>query len=131
MEFSGQYLTYEEYKGLGGTLSQMSFNILEFEARKTIDKYTFGRLKQLENQIQEVKLCVYDLIKLNECYDVQINNPKSKGVASESTDGYSISYKDTTKETIETRNNETLDIISNYLSDCQLDDGTPYLYRGA
>ena len=37
MEFSGQYLTYLEYKALGGTLDQTPFNILEFEARRQID----------------------------------------------------------------------------------------------
>ena len=64
MEFNGQYLTYEEYRYLGGTLPLMSFNLLELEARKEIDKYTFGRLTELETQKQEVKTCVYNLISL-------------------------------------------------------------------
>ena len=38
MEFSGQYLNYEEYKSLGGTLDIMPFNILEFESRKELMK---------------------------------------------------------------------------------------------
>ena len=42
MEFEGQYLTYEDYKALGGTLNdQMPFNLLEFESRKQIDKRRF------------------------------------------------------------------------------------------
>ena len=45
MEFEGQYLTYEDYKGLGGTLDLMPFNLLEFEARKKIDINTKNRLK--------------------------------------------------------------------------------------
>ena len=44
MEFKGQYLTYQEYKALGGTLDEMPFNLLEFNARKKIDERTFGRL---------------------------------------------------------------------------------------
>ena len=31
MEFNNQYLSYEEYKTLGGTLGEMPFNILEFK----------------------------------------------------------------------------------------------------
>ena len=44
MEFEGQYLTYNEYKALGGRLDQTPFNILEFEARRKIDERTFERL---------------------------------------------------------------------------------------
>lgn len=128
MEFEGQYLKYEEYKGLGGTLDLVPFNILEFEARKVIDKYTFGRLKELESQSQEVKLCIYDLINTIKSYaDLEGLN---KAVASENTDGYSISYRTTSKETTETKNSELEDIISTYLSACKLENGIPYLYRG-
>ena len=42
MEFSNQYLTYQEYLELGGSLEETPFNILELEAQKNIDKYTFG-----------------------------------------------------------------------------------------
>ena len=59
MEFTKQYLTYEEYQELGGTLEETPFNILELEAQKNIDKYTFDRLKDLEEQINEVKICEY------------------------------------------------------------------------
>ena len=45
MEFEGQYLTYEEYIDLGGTLDLMPFNLLEFEARRKIDIRTQSRLK--------------------------------------------------------------------------------------
>ena len=39
MEFNGQYLTYTEYKQLGGTIPiELPFNLLEFNARKCIDK---------------------------------------------------------------------------------------------
>ena len=47
MEFSEQYLNYEEYKSLGGTLDIMPFNILEFESRKRIDERTQNRLKNI------------------------------------------------------------------------------------
>ena len=90
MEFSGQYLKYSEYQTLGGTLDEMPFNVLEFEARQNVDKYTFGRLKDLEEQTQEVKMCVYKLIEMINSYNEYESH--NKGVASESTDGYSVSY---------------------------------------
>lgn len=122
MEFKGQYLTYDEYKALGGLLDQTPFNLLEFEARKEVDKYTFNRLANLETQNQEVKLCIYALIE-------QINSNKANlnGIASESTDGYSISY--TSQNNAET-SQKTRNIIDTYLINCKLADGTPYLYRG-
>lgn len=122
MEFKGQYLTYDEYKAMGGLLDQTPFNLLEFEARKEVDKYTFNRLVNLETQNQEVKLCIYALIE-------QINSNKANlnGVASESTDGYSISYTSQNNSEI---SQKTRNIIETYLINCKLSDGTPYLYRG-
>lgn len=122
MEFEGQYLTYNEYKAMGGLLDQTPFNLLEFEARKEVDKYTFNRLVNLETQNQEVKLCIYALIE-------QINSNKANlnGVASESTDGYSISYTSQNNSEI---SQKTRNIIETYLINCKLSDGTPYLYRG-
>ena len=122
MEFEGQYLTYNEYKAMGGLLDQTPFNLLEFEARKEVDKYTFNRLVNLEIQNQDVKLCIYALIE-------QINSNKANlnGVASESTDGYSISYTSQNNSEI---SQKTQNIIETYLINCKLSDGTPYLYRG-
>ena len=122
MEFKGQYLTYDEYKALGGLLDQTPFNLLEFEARKEIDKYTFNRLVNLETQKQEVKLCIYNLIN-----QISYNQANLNGIASESIDGYSISY--TSQNTSEI-SQKTRNIIETYLINCKLSDGTPYLYRG-
>lgn len=122
MEFTGQYLTYDEYKALGGNLDQTPFNLLEFEARKEIDKYTFNRLVNLETQKQEVKLCIYNLIN-----QISSNQANLNGIASESTDGYSISYTSQNNAEI---SQKTQNIIDTYLINCKLADGTPYLYRG-
>lgn len=129
MTISGQYLTYSEYTALGGTLSEPSFNLLEFEARQIIDKYTFGRLKELITQNQEVKLCVYKLIGIVNAYTT-LDNQKH-GIASETIDGYSISYSSMDTAFIEAKNTELGNVVRDYLVDCKLDDGTPYLYCGA
>ena len=118
MEYSGQYLTYEEYLALGGTLDLTPFNVLEFEARRQIDIRTFNRLKDSEDIPQEVKLCEYKLIDSLNSYAVANESVSSKGnLASESTDGYSVTYisYDKVGEVIKSKSAELEDIIRTYL----------------
>lgn len=61
MEFNEQYLTYEEYRELGGTLDIMPFNLLELEARTNINRETQNRLS--DNIPMEVKVCVFRLVE--------------------------------------------------------------------
>ena len=91
MEFSEQYLTYDEYKAIGGTLDQTPFNLLEFEARKKIDERTQGRLKNVVEIPQEVKICMFALINSISSYSSCVNS-NNKNIASENIDGYSVSY---------------------------------------
>ena len=120
MEFSGHYLNYEDYRSLGGTLDLASFNLLEFEARRKIDIETHDRLKDLNyNDIPlEVKMCEYNIISRIYNYSVSMNETVAKGnVASENTDGYSISYVGASQisEIIKSKTNEINDIIRTYL----------------
>ena len=118
MTFESQYLTYNEYRELGGTLSQTPFNLLEFEARKKIDVRTFNRLKKSEEIPQEVKLCEYKLINSIENYIISMSDIANNGnVASENTDGYSVSYitADRVSEVIKSKDSALDDIIRNYL----------------
>ena len=117
MTFEGQYLTYAEYQALGGSaIGDMPFNLLEFEARRQIDIRTFNRLKELEEQPQEVKLCVYNLINGIQSFS-QAEQSISGNIASENTDGYSISYltADRISEIVKSKNNEIDNIIRTYL----------------
>lgn len=127
MAISGQYLTYAEYKALGGTLDQNSFSLLEYNARMRIDERTFGRLKKLETQPEEVKMCDFNLINTLNSYSSYTEN--SKNISSESTDGYSISYKSASKDITEAMEKEVEDIINAYLCNV-LVDNIPVLFRG-
>ena len=116
MIFEGQYLTYTEYQGLGGSaIGEMPFNVFFFEARKRIDTKTFNRLKNVSSLPQEVKMCVYNLINSIMSYvnDGSIN----KNIASENTDGYSVSYVSAGQlsELLKSKNEELDDIINTYL----------------
>jgi len=118
MEFNGQYLTYEEYKALGGTLDLTPFNLLEFESRRRIDSRTFNRLKGIEsNDIpQEVKICEFKMINSASTYDEKLSN-MSGTIASESIDGYSVNYITGSEltETIKAKSKELDDIIKDNL----------------
>ena len=61
-------------------------------------------------------------------YNSYSNHDKS--VASENTDGYSITYAQATENVSKAKINEIKDIIKTYLAECKLADGTPYLYAG-
>lgn len=118
MEFSGQYLTYEEYRALGGTLDLMSFNVLEYEVRRKIDIRTQDRLKNLDIIPQEVKMCENRMINSVESYINSINSIDSNnGKTSVSTDGYSESYATPMqiKDIIVSKQVELDDIMRSYL----------------
>ena len=120
MEFEGQYLTYEEYRGLGGTLDLMPFNLLEFEARRKIDIKTFNRLKNINSEDipQEVKMCEYALINgINEFASATSNVTSNGNIASENTDGYSVSYITATQisDIVKSKSAELDDIVRTYL----------------
>lgn len=132
MEFSGQYLTYEEYKGLGGTLSEMPFNLLEFETRKRIDNRTQNRIKNMSSKPEEVKLCVNAMINTLEQYVIDNSKGINKNVASESIDGYSVSYitGSQVQEAIKSKRSELEDIMQTYLGDIRTSENIPVLYLG-
>ena len=127
MEFKGQYLTYTEYKSLGGTLGEMPFNLLEYNARKEIDSRTQNRLQGIGNNYNEVKLCVYSLITTlgsYESYTVQ-----NKAISSENIDGYSVNYGGASAEVSKVKNKEVEDVIDKYLFGLIV-DGQHVLYLG-
>ena len=115
MTFEGQYLTYAEYKQLGGAeIGKMPFNLLEFEARRQIDSRTQSRLKNSDEVPEEVKMCTNKLINSIKTYATE----EIKGnVASENTDGYSVNYitADRISEVIKSKQNEFNEIIETYL----------------
>lgn len=116
MEFNGQYLTYDEYKALGGSLDQTPFNLLEYEARRIIDNRTLQRLKGINQIPQEVKMCMFSLINTINGYANK--SQTSKNISSESVGSYSVSYITGTQiqETINSKNAELNDIVLTYLT---------------
>lgn len=117
MTFEGQYLTYAEYQALGGSaIGEMPFNILEYEARRKIDKRTQNRLINVVDIPTEVKMCMFKLINILNEYLMENSNSKN-GIASESIDGYSISYVSASdvEQAVNNKNKELDDVIVTYL----------------
>ena len=118
MTFEGQYLTYEEYQNLGGSaIGETPFDLLEFEARRKIDIKTQNRLVNSDDIPQVVKLCIYKMINSIEIYSQTTQNIATNGVASENTDGYSISYMTPGQisDMVASKSMELDDIIRSYL----------------
>ena len=116
MDFTNQYLTYEEYMVLGGTLQEVPFNELEYECRKIIDSRTQNRLKNADEIPQEVKMLENKMIQTLQGYYVSLEKAQS-GVASENTDGYSVSYISSNQisKLIEGKIDVLQDLVSTYL----------------
>ena len=55
------YLSYIEYKELGGTMNEATFNKNEFEIENKIDYLTNGRIKNLSQVPQAVKMLCFRL----------------------------------------------------------------------
>lgn len=121
MKFDNQYLTYDEYKKLGGNLSEMPFNLLEYRAEKEVDELTSNRFRKVSNYPQELKLCINNLITNIDKYN------ESETKSSETVGNYSVSYdKPVTKE----KKEELKSIIKTYLSTTKIDN-VFVLYCGA
>ena len=106
------YLTYEEYKAYGGTLSNTEFDRFSFRAECEINNATLDRCKNLEEIPEEVKRCEFELIAY---LSKNTQNGSASAVASFSNDGYSVSYTDQ-----KTAENQIHDIIYTYLVNTDL-----------
>ena len=117
MDFSNQYLTYQEYLGLGGTINQMPFNLLEYECRRKIDNRTQNRLKDAEEIPQEVKLCEYKMINASSSADEKIEKISNNNLKSESIDGYSVSFatQEEVKSILEEKDKQIESLMEDYL----------------
>ena len=122
-----QYLTYDEYKSYGGTASTTDFPMLEFRARKRIDRLTFSRVQNMAEVPEAVKLCMMSLIGIDSKAgaEAQVDNPV---VTSFNTDGYSESYGKALS--VDDADKTMSASIRSMLWGETDDNGTPLLYRG-
>ena len=120
------YLTYGEYKTMGGSLDATAFNRNIDYACALIDNATFNRVSKMAEVPNNVKVCCRDLIDY-----IAENSPSSRQVTSESESAgavsQSVSYATSTVEDVK---NNIQRMIVDYLYIVKDDNGTPLLYRG-
>ena len=130
------YLTYEEYLVMGGTLTEIDFARLEFQAGAQINYATFGRLKGDKVIPEEVKRLTHYLIDLMEKKAAALslgkgNDGSTAYITSQSNDGVSISYNGMVpSDLIELCKAESVTAIKSYLEGVTNEAGRKLLYRG-
>ena len=122
-----QYLTYDEYLEIGGTLDLTAFRRNVDRACAIVDSYTQNRLQSVLEVSQRVKACLRDLV---EYLASNVSSGKAVTSKSQSAGGVSESESYATK-TANDVSTDMLNIIYDYLSTEKDDNGTPLLYRGA
>ena len=122
-----QYLTYEEYTEIGGTLDLTAFKRNIDRACGFVDLHTQGRLQSVLEVSHKVKACVRDLV---EYLVSNTSNGKTVTSKNQSAGGVSESESYATKTAYDI-NSDMLNIIYDYLATEKDDCGTPLMYRGA
>ena len=116
------YLTYSDYRTMGGIMSEIDFERYEFRAEKLIDEETYGRISQLNGVPEEVKNLTFELVTLGQKSDITNDTVSSEQVGS-----WHRTYKGASQASY-TKAIKTL--IRTYLSGIFLSNGVPLLYRG-
>lgn len=87
------YITYEEYKELGGGISTtQEFERYEMKARQKVDYYTQSRIEEVKEIPTKIKYLMLELIEMMNSYEK--NSESSEGIKEISNDGYTVSYDD-------------------------------------
>lgn len=123
-----QYLTYDEYVDMGGTMAESDYAVAEFKARSRIDWLTLARVQNMHTVPEEVKLAMMAIMSVDAKYSASAQ-ADSAIVSSFSTDGYSESYGGVSEQTqaIEDKlNREVTKMLFGVLDDY----GVPLIYRG-
>ena len=121
------YLTYTEYKEIGGILEETAFNRNIDRACGVIDNATHNRIDCMADVPQRAKALCRDLVEYlarNDTTEIAVTSrSQSAGGVSES-ESYATKTADDVYGDIQ-------NILYDYLGNEKDDKGTPLLYRGA
>jgi len=73
-ELFNSYLTYQDYRELGGQLDENTFKHLERKAQRYLDSITFDRIKSLTTIPDEVREVLTEFINRMDIYNNQRQN---------------------------------------------------------
>ena len=120
------YLTYTEYKEIGGTLEETAFVRNIDRVCGIIDNATHNRIECMKKVPQRAKALCRDLV---EYLANDFGSSKQISNRSQSAGGVSESESYVIRST-EERAGEIGDMVKDYLLNEVDDNGTPLLYRG-
>lgn len=133
------YLSLQDYIRFGGNVSihAEEYSRIEYDARRRIDLYTFGRVKHMREVPEAVKRLMFELIHPQATSAATANSTAPVAsfstalVASFSTDGYSETYVNThTSEYLRYSGQKEKALIYEYLAGVTDDNGVALLYSG-
>lgn len=122
------YIDLAYYVDGGGkvNMDDAAFARNEFRARKIVDRYTQGRVRNMAEVPETVKMLMVELVTLESNQGAGIM--ENQAVQSFSNDGYSETYAEPL--TVERVKQIECNLVMEYLSGEVDDEGTPLLYLG-
>lgn len=121
------YIDHGYYLANGGKeMSEAAFSRNEYRARKLVDTLTQGRIRKMAEVPEAVQRLMVELVTMEENQGAGVT--EKQAVTSFSNDGYSETYADPL--TADRVKEIEYDLIFQYLSDEEDDNGTPLLYLG-
>ena len=126
------YLTYDEYKQMGGQLSEAAFSMLEFRARKAVDMLTHGRVINEQPVREAVKHAVFALIGTMETDEKRAQAYDGRDVQSMSNDGVSVTFSAAAAggDAARAQNARYNNVLKAFLFGEVTEDGVPLIYAG-
>lgn len=124
------YLAFDEYKALGGTLDEPTFNQLLIKAEIKFNYLIDHRLDNDTSFPKEVKYCIYEIISLL-YQSSSYTNPDSGIVSGFSNDGISVSFATKTAQEFEDGLEKNIkNVLVENLYKVYNEKGIPLIYRG-
>ena len=127
------YITFEDYVAMGGTMSESEFTKAYRRARAELDSLTFGRLRNETAVSESVKACMVELVDVCAAGVKLYGSPDGvQAVSSVGNDGVSVSYATATVNDWHSTvyPNKVREIVNLYLGDACNSHGVQLLYRG-
>ena len=126
------YLTYDEYKQMGGQLSEAAFSTLEFRARKAVDMLTHGRVAGEQPVREAVKLAVYALVCEMDADEKRAAAYDGREVQSMSNDGVSVTFASGAQgaEAVRAQSARYAGLLKSYLAGETTENGVSLIYAG-
>lgn len=100
-----RYITYSEFKSLGGELDETLFPSLERLARVKLDYWTLNRISKLSEISDDIRLCMKLIIEhIKEVEDKEMD--RERAITSFSNDGVTVNYANSVIKTTSEKEND-------------------------